>query len=171
MRYVGPLIGAGFGLAWWIVAVSAVHNVSSVFLVLVGLVIAAALVAVAVGRAHGEEEAAIDPRRFATIGVAEVAGMVAVIVVANLAGVGAWIPGLIAVVVGAHFLLLASLFRQPHFAWTGALMVTAGATGVAIALLGVGPATVQVTVGLLCTVTLWGTTLQISKEPAAPGAA
>jgi hypothetical protein len=94
---------------------------------------------------------------------------IAVVVGGALAsGVPGLIPGLVAVVVGLHFLPLAVLFRLPRFHLTGALMITAGTAGCAIGVLG-GPAgTVQMTVGVSAAVILWGTVSVRVAKPAGP---
>ncbi|MCZ4095326.1 MULTISPECIES: hypothetical protein [unclassified Streptomyces] len=67
--------------------------------------------------------------------------------------------GLVAVVVGLHFLPLAAVFEQPGLRVPAALLVAAGAAAVAV-WLGDGPdKTVRLAVGLISALALGGTAL------------
>ncbi|MGP4090213.1 hypothetical protein [Streptomyces sp. KR55] len=85
-----------------------------------------------------------------------------------MSGAPELIPGLVAVVVGVHFLPLATLFRQPRFHLTGALMIAVGAAGCGLDSAD-GPAgSAQLTVDIGAALILWGTACLARHEPVGP---
>jgi hypothetical protein len=108
-------------------------------------------------------------RRFGRINALQWLG-IGLVVAAALAGrVPELIPGLVAVVVGLHFLPLAALFQQPRFHLTGALMISVGAAGCAVSAAG-GPANAaRMAVGLGAAAVLWGTACLARHAPTGPG--
>jgi hypothetical protein len=70
-------------------------------------------------------------------------------------GLGLWIPIVVALIVGLHFLPLAKLFNVPLYYWTGALCVL----GVVACLMIYDPAFRLRCVGFTMTIVLWGTVL------------
>lgn len=159
MERAGAAFLTVFGLVWWLVGASAVGGPLWPVVALVGCAVAAWVWRT--GRRPGYSPAGQPPRavrrRFAWINAVQWLAIVLAAIGARKGGVPELIPGLVSVVVGLHFLPLASLFRQPRFHLTGALLVAVGAAGCAIGLAG-GPAgTVQTTVGLAVALVLWGT--------------
>ncbi|MFE0673402.1 hypothetical protein [Streptomyces sp. NPDC058867] len=66
------------------------------------------------------------------------------------------VPPLVAVVVGLHFLPLAAVFEQPRLRVPAALLVAAGASGLAVWLSDGPDASVRLAVGLVSALSLWG---------------
>jgi hypothetical protein len=170
MDWTGRAFLTVFGLAWWLLGASAVGES-------LWPVAAAAGCAVAMGvwrtgpdsQRSGRAPLPADVRRrFAWINALQWLAIAVVAGGALAVGVAELIPGLVAVVVGLHFLPLAALFRLPRFHLTGALMITAGTAGCSISVLG-GPAgTVQMTVGVSAAVILWGTGCVGATKPTEP---
>jgi hypothetical protein len=98
----------------------------------VGLVLA--VPRVATERRHPRQLPKDWGRRYGIWIAFEVVLIVAAIVVFNRLDLTDFLPGTIAVIVGAHFLPLAPAFDEPKYRWTGYAMIIAGLAGVAVSL-------------------------------------
>ncbi|MEW2398759.1 hypothetical protein [Streptomyces sp. NPDC046862] len=160
-----------FGLVWWLMGASAVGGPLWPVVALVGCAVAAWVWRT--GRRPGHSPAERPPpavrRRFAWVNAAQWLAIVLAGIGAIRSGVPELIPALVSVIVGVHFLPLASLFRQPRFHLTGALLIAVGAAGCAIGLAGGPASTVQMTVGLAVALVLWGT-VSLGRPKRADGA-
>lgn len=153
------LVMAGFGTLWWLFGTAGMPGGWVAVTVGGGLIIGIVLFVLALRQLSGVgEQAGFEPnvrRHFMLINLGQAAGIALVITVANLAGEPAWIPALIATVVGVHFLPLARLFRWPQHWWIAGFMITMGVTGFALALSGTDLNTVLVVVCPGCAGILW----------------
>jgi len=125
-------------------------------------------------RPRGEGARLLDAdwqQRYNRIGLVQF-GAIAVVVVASIAlDAAQLIAPLVCVVVGAHFLPLATLFVQPLFRWSGIALVVVGAIGVVLALAeasdngasGGNGETARLVVGLGAAVVLWATSVATSR--------
>jgi hypothetical protein len=77
------------------------------------------------GEPETNERRAVD-RRFVLVNLVEFVAIVLAIVAANVLHVPERIPGLVAILVGLHFLPLASLFRVSAYYFTGIAMCAGG---------------------------------------------
>lgn len=84
---------------------------------------------------------------------------VAVLILVDLAPL---VPAVVAVIVGVHFLPLATAFDQPHYRATAAAMTVAGVIG-AVLFLTADPVLCGVVAGLGSAVTLWWTSLRVTR--------
>lgn len=168
------LVMTVFGTVWWLSGATALGGLPGPVAAAGGLVAGGALFTLALRRLNGVGEREMyerGARRFRVVNLTQVAAIVAVIVGANRAGAPAWIPGLIAVVVGAHFLPLAPLFRMPVYRWTGGLLIGAGLAGCGIALAGGAAGTTRAVVCLACAAVLWAVTARLVRAGAVSGRA
>ncbi|HET6698323.1 MAG TPA: hypothetical protein VFG88_04485 [Nocardioidaceae bacterium] len=118
-------------------------------------------------RPRGEGSRLLDAdwqQRYNRIGLIQF-GAIAVVVVASIAlDAAQLIAPLVCVVVGVHFLPLATLFVQPLFRWSGIALVVVGAVGVALALGESGGEAARLVVGLGAAVVLWATSVATSRS-------
>ncbi|MGD7788903.1 hypothetical protein ACQCX2_11310 [Propionibacteriaceae bacterium Y1700] len=153
----GSFLCAGAGLVWWIVAATNAPG-AMIPLILLGLVCAITLIWFT--RRHfaddGEQEIFHASRRTYTIvNIVQVVAIVLVILISNLLGKPQLIPGLITIVVGAHFFPLARAMRQPAYAKLAIAMIIIGALGLAY---GIAAGVVDrplIFVGMASAVALW----------------
>ncbi|GEC08604.1 hypothetical protein SSP24_62590 [Streptomyces spinoverrucosus] len=158
MERIGSALLTGFGLVWWLAGTSAVGEPLWPVAALAGCALAAGVWRT--GRGRGKPGTAPPPdvrRRFVWVNALQWLAIAVVAFGASKAGVPELIPALVAVVVGVHFLPLATLFGQRRFHLTGALLVVAGVAGAAIGLVGAPASAVQMTVGFAAAIILWGT--------------
>jgi hypothetical protein len=156
----GVIVLTLFGLAWWLVGASAAHGTAKSVLITLGPVAAAGILAAgwrraprsSAGPAWGEVR-----RRFNLINATQWVAIIVAIGAADIAGVPSWIPALIAIIVGIHFLPLATLFDLPAYRVTAGLLIAIGAAGLTLGIADATPATLQSVVGLSAGLTLWGT--------------
>lgn len=151
-----------FGLGWWLLGTSAFDGFPRLAAIVAGCVVAVGLMLAArrfLPASAGGPFPADRRRRFNQINALQWLLIVVIGVVCGRAGVPVLIPALVAVVVGLHFLPLAAVFEQPGLRVPAALLVAAGAAGVAV-WLGDGPdKSVRMAVGLISALALWGTAL------------
>ncbi len=166
---------AVFAAAW---AVLGVSGLSSHLPTPALLLVAAATVAVAAGalgltvrygKAAGprrtRQVAADSLRRFRQVTIGQSLAIGAVVVVLGpVTGQGFHIPAAVCVVVGLHFLPLASAFGQSQYRWTAGALTALGLTGVLVLAGGSDPAAVQALVGLGAAVVLWATALDVARR-------
>jgi hypothetical protein len=151
-----------FAVAWWLTGATALRGAARPTGIVLGMALGMTFV-ILVGRyVKGSGEPAGYQRnanRFTVVNVIQVFAIVVVTLAANKLDAAAWIPGLIAVVVGVHFLPLAALFGWPEYRWTGALLILAGVVGALAAAFGSTVDTTRLVVGIGCAAVLWGSAL------------
>ncbi|MGY1433540.1 DUF7010 family protein [Streptomyces reniochalinae] len=151
---------AVFGLAWWMVGTSVVTGPLATVAVVLGL---AATVGVLLPArrtmAHGAPPSPPDAgvmRRFGWINIAQGAAIAATVAVCVACGVPSWIPVLVVFIVGAHFLPLATLFQQPEYRVTAALLIAAGGIAGVVGAAGGPPTVVRAIACIPTALALWG---------------
>jgi hypothetical protein len=181
----GILIGAGlmtgFGALWALGSAGAFAGSASVLLLVVVLVVAASLIVAMVRlwqqagtlpAQRSPEEAVYWQKTGKWFGIVFISEALAIVVASRLLRStthDTLIPPVIALIVGVHFLPLASLFRVPVYYVTGALMsLFASVCIVAVALgLHLGGASLFVwssVVGIGSAIILWGTAIGIVAQ-------
>jgi hypothetical protein len=136
MRRNGIAICAFFGFGWFIGGAGALGGGA---LYWVGLALAAAISVgiflagprIASTREHPRELPVNWQRSYIFWIVFEVVLIVAAILVLRGLDLTDFLPGTIAVIVGAHFIPLARAFDEPKYRWTGYAMIAAGIAGIA----------------------------------------
>jgi hypothetical protein len=142
MRRNGVTICAFFGLGWFIGGAGVLGDGPAYW---IGLALAAAVsvgLVVAIRRVPTARERPRRlpknwARRYGTWILFEVVLIVAAILALNALDLVGFLPGTIAVIVGAHFIPLAPAFDEPKYRWTGYAMIVAGLAGVAAGTAGV----------------------------------
>jgi hypothetical protein len=110
-------------------------------------------------------------RRFGLVLALEWGGCAVIAVVLARTGHTEALPALIALIVGLHFLPLASLFRVPGYRVTGAVMCAVAVVGAVIAQLASAASLWMVIPGLGSAVTLYATAVHLVRTaPAIPEA-
>lgn len=153
------VVYGGFGTLWWIAGSGPLGAPGGTALLVTGAVVGAALIATAVLGLNsiGEQERMHRARRvYRYVNLAQAAGIAGTIAGATVLDARQWIPGLIAVVVGAHFAPLARAFEARGMLVTGALCATAGAAGCALARSGATLDTTLPATALPVAAVLWG---------------
>lgn len=166
LRRRGSIVTALFALLWVLLALGALPPGAVVAVVVVAVLITVAALYLALRPAAGRmvERTRNQPEgwlhRVGLVNGAEVAGIIAVVVVAQLLGRPLWIPAAVCLIVGLHFFPLARLFDEPVYRLTGAGLCVAGVAGMVLLALDVAAA--PLVVGLLAAATLWGTSVRLS---------
>jgi hypothetical protein len=167
MRRNGVTICAVFGLGWFVGGAGVLGDGAAYW---VGLALAAAVAValiVSVKRVASERD---RPRELPTdwmrrygiwIGF-EVVLIVAAILSLRALDLVAFLPGTIAIIVGAHFIPLAPAFDEPRYRWTGYAMIAAGAAALASGAGGVELA--GAVAGFGSAATLWATGAAVLKR-------
>ncbi|MFI1225677.1 MULTISPECIES: hypothetical protein [unclassified Streptomyces] len=148
-----------FGLGWWLLATSAFDGAARLVAVVAGCAVTVGLMLAArrsLPASAGGPFPADRRRRFNQINALQWLLIVGIAVLCSRAAVPVLIPPLVAVVVGLHFLPLAAVFEQPRLRVPAALLVVAGASGVAVWLTDGPDRAVRLTVGLVSALCLWG---------------
>ncbi|MEU6575189.1 hypothetical protein [Streptomyces sp. NPDC046805] len=150
-----------FGLGWWLLATSAFDGLARLVEVVVGCAVTLGLMLAArrflPSSTAGESFPADRRRRFNQINGIQWLLIVVIAVVCARAALPVLIPPLVAMVVGLHFLPLAAVFKQPRLRVPAALLIAAGASGMAVWLTNGPDKTVRLVVGLISALCLWGT--------------
>ncbi|MFD3549375.1 hypothetical protein ACFWUW_27885 [Streptomyces sp. NPDC058655] len=148
-----------FGLGWWLLATSAFDGLVRLVEVVVGCAVTLGLMLAArrfLPSSAGGPFPADRRRRFNQINGLQWLLIVAIAAVCARAAMPVLIPPLVAVVVGLHFLPLAAVFGQPRLRVPAALLIVAGASGMAVWLTDGPDKTVRLVVGLISALCLWG---------------
>lgn len=156
----GMIILAVFGLAWWMVGTSVVTGPLAAVAVVPGLaatvgVLLLARRAVAQGAPPSPPDGGVM-RRFGWINIAQWAAIAATVAVCVACGVPSWIPVLVVSIVGVHFLPLATLFQQPEYRVTAALLIAAGGVAGVVGAAGGPPTVVRAIACIPTALALWG---------------
>ncbi|MEU9480704.1 hypothetical protein [Streptomyces sp. NPDC048191] len=152
------MVMATLAVLWWLSGAIALGGTVGVAVAVAGPVLGAVFFRLAARRlpGHGEQELyASAAGRFRTTNLVQAGAIAAVIALGNVTGERGWIPGLIAVVVGLHFLPLAGPFARPEYRWVGGLMAALGAAGCGLAVAGAPVSRVLAVVGLGSAAVLW----------------
>ncbi len=154
------VVFGGFGTLWWIAGSGPLAAPWGTALLVTGALVGAALVTAAVLRLNsiGEQERMHRARHvYRYVNLAQATGIAGTIALATVLDAQQWIPGLIAIVVGAHFPPLARAFAARGMLVTGALCAAAGVVGCALALSGATLDTTLPATALPVAAVLWGT--------------
>ncbi|MGW4439119.1 DUF7010 family protein [Streptomyces sp. NPDC004596] len=154
------IILAVFGLAWWMVGISVVTGPLAAVAVVLGLaatvgVLLLARRAVPQGAPPSPPDGAVM-RRFRWINIAQWAAIAVTVAVCVACGVPSWIPVLVVFIVGVHFLPLATLFQQPEYRVTAALLIAAGGVAGVVGAAGGPPTVVRAIACIPTALALWG---------------
>lgn len=171
------LVLAVAGAVWWLVGATApADDGVPLWLLLAGVLPAAAAVAVAWAFLDGHGEAELferNRRMYAVVNVLQVLGIVAVVVVCGRLGLQQWIPVGITAVFAAHFVPFGPAFRWRGWTVLAGALAAVAAGGAVLAASGAAAATVQrsvgVTVALVLWLGVWGAVLS-RRRPRAAGA-
>ncbi|MEZ0066200.1 hypothetical protein ABIA32_002210 [Streptacidiphilus sp. MAP12-20] len=149
-----------FGYGWWLMGSSSWH-LMSVTVPLGGLIaLALMLAARRVLPASAGGPPPLEQRRaFGRINAIQWILIAAIATICGAFGVPTLIAPLVAVVVGAHFLPLATAFAEPRLRVPGALLIAVGLAGVLLWALGASHGTVFTTAGVGSAAVLWSTAL------------
>jgi hypothetical protein len=148
-----------FGVGWWMLGIGRYGGDVVAVGLPFGLLVALGLMLAARRRLPdvvGGRPPASLRRRFAQVNAVQWILIAAVAVACGRAGHPGLIPPLVALIVGAHFFPLASVFAQPRMRVPGALLIVAGVAGLAVWTAHGSPGVVSTVVGAACALTLWG---------------
>ncbi|MFF9179049.1 DUF7010 family protein [Streptomyces sp. NPDC014793] len=95
-------------------------------------------------------------RRFGWINIAQWAAIAATVAACVACGAPSWIPVLVVFIVGMHFLPLATLFQQPEYRVTAALLIAAGGVAGVVGAAGGPPSVVHAMACIPTALALWG---------------
>ncbi|TXS57555.1 hypothetical protein [Streptomyces sp. t39] len=149
-----------FGAGWWFLGIGGFGATAGVIGAVAGCAVAAALMYAAWRLLPVSAGGPLPPakrRRFAQVNGVQWLLIAVVAVGCGRAGAPELIPPLIALVVGLHFVPLASAFDQPRLRLPAALLCLVGAAGLVLALTGGSAEGVRAVVGLGSAVSLWVT--------------
>ncbi|GLI43907.1 hypothetical protein [Glycomyces algeriensis] len=167
MRRNGVTICAFFGLGWFIggagvLGAGAPYWIGLALAVAISVGLVVAVPRIATERGRPRELPKDWGRRYGIWIAFEVVLIVAAIAVFNALDLTDFLPGTIAVIVGAHFLPLAPAFDEPKYRWTGYAMIVAGLAGIGA---GLADAVVGGAVaGFGSAVALWATGAAVLKR-------
>ncbi|MFC3493473.1 hypothetical protein [Glycomyces rhizosphaerae] len=167
MRRNGVTICALFGFGWFVGGAGVLGDGAGYW---IGLAVAAAVsVALIVlvpriesGRERPRELPKDWQRRYGIWIGFEVVLITAAVFLLRALDLADFLPGTIAVIVGAHFIPLAPAFDEPKYRWTGYAMIAAGLAGVAAGTGGVVLA--GAVAGFGSAATLWATGAAVLKR-------
>ncbi|NEB13399.1 hypothetical protein G3I32_31955 [Streptomyces coelicoflavus] len=148
-----------FGLGWWLLATSAADGTARLVEVVAGCAVTVGVMLAArrfLPASAGGPFPADRRRRFNQVNGLQWLLIVVIAVVCARAGTPVLVPPLVAIVVGVHFLPLATVFEQPRLRVPAALLVVAGAAGLAVWLTDGSDETVRLVVGVVSALSLWG---------------
>jgi hypothetical protein len=101
-------------------------------------------------------------RQVGLVNLGQVAAIAVAVVVLIVVHGTTFIPAVICLIFGLHFLPLARLFGQWQYRWTGALLCAAAIAGIAVYLGGSSGSMSRSVVGLGAAVILWVTSLHVA---------
>jgi hypothetical protein len=167
MRLNGVMICAFFGFGWFMGGAGILGDGPGRW---IGIALSAAVSIALVVAAFKVESDRERPRelpknwgRSYGIWIAfEVVLIAAAVFLFNVLGLVDFLPGAIAVIVGAHFIPLAPAFDEPKYRWTGYAMIAAGLAGVAGGFAGIGIG--GAVAGFGSAVALWATGAAVVKR-------
>lgn len=151
---------AFFGYGWWLAGTTHLGGAAVGVATSLGAVITVALLVVGrrlSDRSAGRRLPAVWRRRFVVVNAVQWLLIAAAAGACGVLGVPALIAPLVAVIVGGHFMPLATLFERPSMRVPGMLLVAVGLAGVVVWVLGAAHPVVLTVVGVGCALTLWGT--------------
>jgi hypothetical protein len=101
-------------------------------------------------------------RQVGLVNLGQVAAIAVAVVVLIVVHGTTFIPAVICLIFGLHFLPLARLFGQWQYRWTGVLLCAAAIAGIAVYLGGSSGSMSRSVVGLGAAVILWVTSLHVA---------
>jgi hypothetical protein len=104
-------------------------------------------------------------RRVGLINLAQFGVIALVVLVFINLGAPQFVPPLVCLIVGLHFIPLARSFDQPQYVWTAAGLCLAAVVGLIVLATGLGAELSRVLVGLMAAVTLWATSVRLALRP------
>ncbi len=172
LRVRGVWILSVFAVVWTAVAASGLSqtdaSAGALPSVVVGVVVAIAVVVTARRAVHDPALARVRrlptwwSRGVAAVNVGQLVVIAAVAIGLTRADQAAYVPAAVAVVVGLHFVPLATAFDQRQYRATAALLVLVGAAGAALVLAGADDVVVQAAVGYASAVALWASAAHVA---------
>jgi len=171
---VGATISGVFGVAWSLWAASGLSGVVAIVVAVVGIVLGL-LIIIPTVRARRSASAAdgsrsmFSSRPYRLIVAGEVIAIVVGAIVLGRTGHTQYIPGWVAVAVGAHFLGFGRLFWGGYYVLGGAL-IAAGVVGAIVGLSGHSSGSVAATTGIIAAVSLFAAGARVLR-PASVGRA
>jgi hypothetical protein len=167
LRRRGVLILATFALAWAMAGSTGLTDATIgrvLFAVIAAVIVLVGVSALRPSRlpVSGRQRhlAGNWVQRFNWVVAVEAAGIAAAVVICLAAAAPRAIPAAVCLVVGAHFLPLASIFDQPQYRWTGMLLLLAASAGLFMTAAGLAEAAIA-TVGFGAATILCGTALHV----------
>ncbi|MGW5849953.1 hypothetical protein ACWFQ8_18705 [Streptomyces sp. NPDC055254] len=164
-----------FGVGWWLLGTTAFDGRVRPVGIVVGCLLALGLMLAAkrfLPPSAGGPFPAERRRRFNQINALQWTLVIAIAVVCVRTGSPVLIPPLVALVVGLHFIPLATVFEQPRLRVPAALLIMAGTAGLAAWATEAPDTTVRLVVGVTAALSLWGTAAwTVTGTPPAPGTA
>lgn len=172
LRARGVWVLTTFGLVWTAVAASGLSGTDAAAgalpSVVVGVLAAVAVVVAARRSAHDPALARVRrlpgwwSRGVAAVNVGQLVVIAAVVVGLARAGLTSYVPAAVAVVVGLHFVPLATAFDQRQYRITALLLVLVGAAGAVLVVAGAEDVVVQAAVGYASAVVLWASAAHVA---------
>lgn len=170
LRRRGALILGLFALVW---AAAGTSGLTTSFGVLVAITIAALLLtgtAVVLAFRFGGGDSvgrtrslpATWLRDVGRINITQFLAIAATVVILGRVGVPAFIPVVICLVVGLHFLPLARCFGQPQYLWLGGLLIAVAVSGFVALGFGATMEPVRALVGFGAAAVLWGIAFDVA---------
>jgi hypothetical protein len=165
LRRSGALLLALFAQAWAVGSLAGLSGwaVTAVLAVSVPTTLVAVVLAARVPPEDAGEPVARDwRRRYNRIGAVQGVLVAATVVGCVVAQRPEFIAALVCLVVGLHFLPLARILAEPRYVRTGLALCVVGLGGLGLGL-AVEPAQANVSVGLAAALTLWASSLALSR--------
>ncbi|MFB9311655.1 hypothetical protein [Nocardioides plantarum] len=174
LRVRGVMILSIFAVVWTVVAASGLSetdaSAGAIPTVVVGVLVALALIVTARRKAHDPVIARVRhlptwwSRGVGAVNIGQVVVILAAVIGLSRADQTAYIPAAVAVVVGLHFLPLATAFDQPQYRTTALLLVLVGLAGAGLVLAGAENVVVQAAVGYASAVALWASAAHVATR-------
>lgn len=169
LRQRGAIIMALFALLWAMAGASGVASSGAADTVRI-LAMALTAVAVLLAVRSSSPATAQRPRRLPAgwyrsaglVNIVQAVAIVVAVVVLVVAGTPAFVPPMVCLIVGAHFIPLSRLFDQPQYRWTGASLCVVAVAGLIILAVGAGAPTSRAVTGMGAAVVLWATSAHVA---------
>lgn len=171
---LGVIVMTVYGCGWALLAISGVSLPAGALVALVAIAVAVTATVLSVAKRsidrlapHAGAQRIVSPTAghyFHLINAAQTIVIVVAVLALVRFGQGNFIPVVVCMVVGAHFLPLARIFDLPLYRWTGLLLIlTATLTALALTL-GLSAEHARVAVGVPAALILWGTASTLARQ-------